>query len=201
MSYLDYIYSDDLWGSCRVIESIVCIELGSRGLYYCSPMGIFRSSRFRITIRAYHDSNIINFLELSNKIQLFICRDPKPYYILLNNHVVDRFMLKDITRACGFNGEFNISGSSYTDLYREFIITPVHIFHVGVPHPAYLGRICRSENSLIEALVLYTRRNLYVGSSSYISYRDLLNYHIDVFKRLSQYIDYNKLGFLLETVI
>ncbi len=159
------LHSDLFWQGCRVVETILCLRLGSGGYSYCSPLGLRREDG-KLIVRVYRDSSIVRFLESRNNGTIYICRDPILFYRLLyQGHIVSDIE-RDLWGFCGVIAEIHLNIYRYDVDFDEYVVDILSYHRIEPRDPGLVARICRSENLLIEAMILDTRLPLIVRGPS-----------------------------------
>jgi len=178
------LHNDQFWQGCRVVESILCVELGSSGYSYCSPAGLRREG-WMLVVRIYEDGLMSRLLDSVSDVELYICRDPMLLYSTLYNHVVSDRDRKGWL-SCGIIADIHVSVLRLGDGFREYLVDAVSYTRAEPQDPSLIPRICRSENLFVEAMILETRRHLSIGGPSELVERFCTQYmySIDNVRRL-----------------
>jgi len=177
--------SERFWQGCRVVESILCIDLEGSGYSYCSPVGLRREG-WKLVIRVYEDGLLKKLLDAVNVGRLFICRDPMLIYTTLYNHIVSESDRKGWS-SCGVVADIHVGLLRPGDGYSEYLVDVVSYERAEPSDPELVPRICRSENLLIEAMILETRRHLFARGPSELveDFCAQYRYSMDNARRLS----------------
>jgi len=159
---LSILLSKDLWGLCRVIETILCVDIGGENnLFKCSPVGLFNNGNY-LFIRIFRDNPIDNFLKLKREVYLLICRDPLIFLkILVEKNLLDKKDLDELISICFFSLA-QINSMSFFDDYTIYIVDPLKDLETHHMRPELVPRICRAEGILIELMIHFTRLELYM---------------------------------------
>ncbi|MEZ0290741.1 MAG: DUF447 domain-containing protein [Sulfolobales archaeon] len=154
---------EDFWGLCRVIESILCIDIGER-LYYCSPAGLFRSDKY-VYLRLFSGSRTLDLLGLGREVFLLVCRDPLVFLErVLRERLIERDAFERLKDLCGVCTRVKlIMINLYSDDDSKiYLAEPLEDLERCCEETRHIARVCRAENMIIELLIHYTRRHLYV---------------------------------------
>ncbi|MEM0457577.1 MAG: DUF447 family protein [Sulfolobales archaeon] len=151
---------DSFWGFCRVVESLICVDLGS-SLYHCSPAGLFRSSHYKY-VRIFSDSRLWDYLGLRREAYILFFRDPLILLrILISSKFFNERSFKDLVSSGSLVTLAHFTKIDENDLQRIYLVDPLKDLKICCNDPASIPRICRAENMLVELLIHYTRRNIY----------------------------------------
>ncbi|MGC9009521.1 MAG: hypothetical protein ACP5I7_02775 [Sulfolobales archaeon] len=159
---MSILLSKDLWGFCRVIETILCVDIGGRkNLFKCSPAGLFNNGNY-LFIRIFRDNPIDVFLKLKREAYVFLCRDPLIFLkILVEKNLLDNEDLKELVNKC-FLTLAQINSMSVFDDYTIYAVDPLKDLETHHIRPELVPRICRAEGFLIELMIHFTRLELYM---------------------------------------
>lgn len=179
--------SSDLWGLCRVIETITCLNIGSE-YFYCSPLGLFRDNQGLLQ-RVFKGSVFSSLARYKNESVIVLFRDPREILniLLRDKDIFRRNDLEELISRSGLATRAFYNLLESRDEFDVYVVHPVNDLKRCCEDPRNIPRICRSEMSLVELMILYTRLDLLLRETG-ASRERIINYArelIRIFNRLS----------------
>jgi hypothetical protein len=157
-----FLYERDFWGICKVVETILCLEIGSKDLFYCSLKGLFHTDNY-LYIRVFDEGFTYRLIPLKREGLIIICRDPyEMLKILLRERFFTYDMLKKLIDMCSLTSYVYIDLFKKYDDYDLYIINVMKDLKRCCDDPRHVPRICRAENILTELMIMSTRTRLFL---------------------------------------